>query len=264
MIFQFVHMDFGASNLLNILKYSALNLRSAINKDGGNHQIWLHYVRSLGRNPTYDITSIKMGRVFDKVEIDNFQQDQRQVTQTPGWYQKCHLPYLAQALQSDEPMCYLQHSVNFHHVPKIDTDGIYFWQNDNKWYDIPWGFLNRGDAELFVDYCQSNNLLSDADIMSYPMYNANLLYIPQQHIQEVKDKYEPMMEWILNYYADQFNSLYCACSIAGQLCLSLIVRDMLGPDQDIHRAEDEFGFPMCSRFSCEAEQDISGSLRLFF
>lgn len=262
MIFQYVYLDYGAQNQLNILKYSALNLRAAINKDDDQHQIQLHLVRSLGRNTAHDLAGLKMGGVFDAVEVSPFG---KLVNIEPGWYQRCHLPYLDIASKSEHPICYVNQNMLMHSVPDIDTNHFYFWTDDNKWFDVPWGMLTQEDAEDFIQYCQSNGLLSDADILGkYTMYNPNFVHIPKEHVHEIKEKYTQMIEWILSRYKDEYARLNCACSCAGQICISLLSRDMCKSDQDIVLADNGFGPGVCTRFDSAAESDISGSLRIFF
>lgn len=267
MIYQFVYLDFGAKNLLNLIRYSALNIRAAIQKDHTNDQIWLNYVRSIGRNPNYDIAALKEGGIFDKLELTSFGNNPEDITMAGSWYHKRHAAYLQMACKTDEPICYVHNNISFHYMPTIDESKVYFWGPDHQWYDVAWGFLKKDDARQFIEYCQEFELLSSEksvdDIISDPFYNADILYIPKQHIEEVQRRYYPMMQWILDFYADYFADLYCACSIAGQLCLSLIICDMI-PDEDVKFLADTNNFPFISRFGSEAEEDISGSLRLCF
>jgi len=258
-------MDFGATNFLNLMKYSALNMRAAIQKDQTNDQIWLHYIRSIGRNPAYDLAALRNEEIFDKLEIVCFGNKLEDVTIYPGWYHKRHAPYLQIASKIDEPICHVNHNIHFHRMPVINPDEIYFWCKDNIWYNVSWGFLDKDEATQFVEYCQSSGLLNGNvdDILNKPLRNADFLYIPKQHVEEVQPRYLLMLQWILDFYGDHFANLYCACSIAGQLCLSLIIQDMF-PDKEPLYLKSEEGFPKCSRFSTEAEEDISGSLRLLF
>lgn len=262
MIFQYVYLDYGATNLLTKIKYSIVNLREAIRNSGENHEIHLYYVRSLARNPAYDLNSLKTGKYIDVVKESVFKSDEINIQ--PGWYHRIFAPYLDQFRVNKKPTLYLDGNISFHKIVPLDENAIYFWEKDNVWHDVPWGFAKTQDALDFLKHCKAERL-ADGPIERYSMFNGNIVFFPVKYADEAFDKYRKMIDWIVNKYQPDYNWCNCICSCAAQIAMSIIAQDLAQRDDlSIKFAFREFPSHVLTRFVSESESDIAGSMRLLF
>lgn len=257
MILFYTYEDVGAQNALKKMKYSMLHARAAIENDNRpDVKIHVDYIRSLGRNPQFDISSLYTKSIIDSVEVKTFDHSNLRIDR--GWPRNSFLCFLDFAEKSDDQVAYVLSDVFFHSIVDIPQKEFAFWGTEDYWKKVIWGFPDD-DVEVFFDYCHKNGL-AKKNHNQYIIYNTKMVHIPKKHIAEFQEKFPKMLRFIIDMY--KHHTYTVTCSIAISICASIITSDII--DRTGQSVELLFTRPNVTSYISERETDVAGSLRLFF